>query len=47
MTTLPPSQWKIILAFGLVYVFWGSTYLGIGIAVEQIPPGFMVSPARL
>jgi len=33
------SRWKIILAFGLVYVFWGSTYLGIGIAVEQIPPG--------
>jgi len=36
-----PSQWKIIVAFGLVYVFWGSTYLGIGIAVEQIPPAFM------
>src|SRR6202795_2657269 len=33
------SRWKIMLAFGLVYVFWGSTYLGIGIAVEQIPPG--------
>ena len=32
------SQWKIILAFGLVYLFWGSTYLGIGIAVEKIPP---------
>src|ERR1700686_338095 len=37
----PASRWKIILAFGLVYVFWGSTYLGIGIAVEQIPPGVM------
>ena len=35
------SPWKIIVAFGLVYVFWGSTYLGIGIAVEQIPPGVM------
>ena len=35
------SPWKIIVAFGLVYVFWGSTYLGIGIAVEQIPPAFM------
>jgi drug/metabolite transporter (DMT)-like permease len=41
MTASSPSQWKIILAFGLVYVFWGSTYLGIGIAVEQIPPAFM------
>src|ERR1035437_3134284 len=35
------SPWKIIVAFGLVYVFWGSTYLGIGIAVEQIPPAVM------
>ena len=41
MTTSSPSQWKIILAFGLVYVFWGSTYLGIGIAVEHIPPAVM------
>jgi hypothetical protein len=36
-----PSRWKVIVAFGLVYVFWGSTYLGIGIAVEQIPPAVM------
>jgi drug/metabolite transporter (DMT)-like permease len=36
-----PSRWKVILAFGLVYVFWGSTYLGIGIAVEHIPPALM------
>src|SRR5271167_1737342 len=34
----PASPWKIIVAFALVYVFWGSTYLGIGIAVEHIPP---------
>jgi drug/metabolite transporter (DMT)-like permease len=38
---VPASRWKIIVAFGLVYVFWGSTYLGIGIAVEQIPPATM------
>ena len=31
----------VVLAFGLVYVFWGSTYLGIGIAVEHIPPALM------
>jgi drug/metabolite transporter (DMT)-like permease len=30
-----------MVAFGLVYVFWGSTYLGIGIAVEHIPPATM------
>ncbi len=40
-TATPASRWKIMVAFGLVYVFWGSTYLGIGIAVEQIPPAFM------
>jgi drug/metabolite transporter (DMT)-like permease len=41
MSTAPASRWKIIVAFGLVYVFWGSTYLGIGIAVEHIPPAVM------
>ena len=39
--TSSPASWKVVLAFALVYVFWGSTYLGIGIAVEQIPPAFM------
>jgi drug/metabolite transporter (DMT)-like permease len=39
--TRHPSRWKIILAFGLVYLFWGSTYLGIDIAVQSIPPGLM------
>jgi len=31
----------VILAFGLVYLFWGSTYLAIDIAVQTIPPGLM------
>ncbi len=41
MTTPSASRWKIVVAFGLVYVFWGSTYLGIRIAVEQVLPGVM------
>jgi drug/metabolite transporter (DMT)-like permease len=41
MTSPVPRRWMVVLAFGLVYVFWGSTYLGIGIAVEHIPPGLM------
>jgi drug/metabolite transporter (DMT)-like permease len=41
MTASSPSQWKIILAFGFVYLFWGSTYLGISVAVQQIPPAYM------
>jgi drug/metabolite transporter (DMT)-like permease len=36
-----PKRWKVILAFGLVYLFWGSTYLAIDIAVQTIPPALM------
>jgi len=36
-----PARWMVILAFGLVYLFWGSTYLAIDIAVETIPPALM------
>jgi drug/metabolite transporter (DMT)-like permease len=32
---------SVILNFGLVYFFWGSTYLGIRVAVEQITPAYM------
>ena len=35
------SRFAVILAFGLVYFFWGSTYLAIDIAVERIPPALM------
>jgi drug/metabolite transporter (DMT)-like permease len=41
MTSAKQSRFRILLAFALVYVFWGSTYLGIGIAVEHIPPALM------
>src|SRR5258708_3103787 len=36
-----PSRFAVILGFGLVYVFWGSTYLAINIAVQSIPPALM------
>ena len=32
---------RVALGFALVYVFWGSTYLGIRIGVEHIPPMLM------
>jgi drug/metabolite transporter (DMT)-like permease len=35
------SRLPVILAFGLVYLFWGSTYLAIDIAVQTIPPALM------
>jgi drug/metabolite transporter (DMT)-like permease len=31
-------RWHILIAFALVYVFWGSTYLGIRIGIERIAP---------
>lgn len=34
-------RFLVLLCFGLVYLFWGSTYLGIRIAVEHIPPALM------
>jgi len=40
-STPHPSRWTVILAFGLVYLFWGSTYLAIDIAVQTIPPALM------
>src|SRR5271155_3447366 len=36
-----PSRFAVILAFGLVYLFWGSTYLAIDVAVQSIPPALM------
>jgi len=36
-----PSRSSVVFAFALVYLFWGSTYLGIDIAVEYIPPALM------
>jgi drug/metabolite transporter (DMT)-like permease len=41
MTLSEQHRWRVLLAFGLVYVFWGSTYLGIGVAVKYVPPYVM------
>ena len=31
---------RVTLAFAAIYVLWGSTYLAIRIAVQQVPPLF-------
>jgi drug/metabolite transporter (DMT)-like permease len=36
-----PARAKIVLAFGVIYIIWGSTYLAIRIAVQSIPPFWM------
>jgi drug/metabolite transporter (DMT)-like permease len=41
MTAQRPTRWMVFLAFGLVYLFWGSTYLAIDIAIRTIPPALM------
>jgi drug/metabolite transporter (DMT)-like permease len=41
MAAQKPKRWMVVLAFGLVYLFWGSTYLGIDIAIQTIPPALM------
>ena len=41
MTHSEQHRWRVISAFLLVYIFWGSTYLGIGIGVKYIPPYLM------
>src|SRR5438552_2102566 len=35
------QRYSVLFAFGLVYLFWGSTYLAIDIAVNHIPPAMM------
>lgn len=34
---------RLVLAFGAVYLIWGSTYLGIAFAIQSIPPFLMAS----
>jgi drug/metabolite transporter (DMT)-like permease len=44
-TRTPPPTWRLVLAFAAVYIIWGSTYLGIRIAIETMPP-FLMAGAR-
>lgn len=36
-----PAAWKVLLAFAIIYLVWGSTYLAIRIGVREIPPFLM------
>lgn len=38
-----PARSKLIAAFASVYLIWGSTYLGIRLAIETIPPFLMLT----
>ena len=40
-----PSRLLVVLAFAAVYILWGSTYLGIRLAIETLP-GFLMAGVR-
>jgi len=46
MSTSSNHRFKVILAFALVYIFWGSTYLAIGIADDEHLPPFVMCAIR-
>jgi drug/metabolite transporter (DMT)-like permease len=37
--------WKTLLAFGIIYFVWGSTYLAIRVGVREVPP-FLLAAMR-
>lgn len=45
MTDPRPASWKILLAFGIIYFVWGSTYLSIRVGVREVPP-FLLAGIR-
>jgi drug/metabolite transporter (DMT)-like permease len=40
-----PSTWKVLLAFGIIYFVWGSTFLAIRVGVREVPP-FLLAGMR-
>lgn len=43
MSNKTAPRWLVILAFAAIYLIWGSTYLGIGLAVKTLPPHIMAA----
>lgn len=41
MDSAPPTRLALIAAFAVVYIVWGSTYLAIRIAVQDLPPAML------
>lgn len=40
-----PRAWKVLLAFAIIYLVWGSTFLAIRIGVREVPP-FLLAGMR-
>jgi len=44
-TTTRPLAWKTLLAFAIIYLVWGSTFLAIRVGVREVPP-FLLAGMR-
>ena len=40
-----PARWKILSAFAIIYLVWGSTFLAIRVGVHEVPP-FLLAALR-
>ena len=40
-----PPTWQVLLAFGIIYFVWGSTFLAIRVGVREVPP-FLLAGMR-
>lgn len=40
-----PPAWKTVLAFAIIYLVWGSTFLAIRVGVREVPP-FLLAAMR-
>ena len=40
-----PPTWKLLLAFSIIYLVWGSTFLAIRVGVREVPP-FLLAGMR-
>jgi drug/metabolite transporter (DMT)-like permease len=40
-----PASWKILVAFGIIYFVWGSTFYAIRVGVHEVPP-FLLAAMR-
>lgn len=43
--TTAPRAWKVLLAFAIIYLVWGSTFLAIRVGVREVPP-FLLAGLR-
>jgi drug/metabolite transporter (DMT)-like permease len=45
MEATRPHAWKVLLAFAIIYLVWGSTFLAIRVGVREVPP-FLLAAIR-